>query len=104
MHAEPPIFLQLVSVHTDVLIFKWNKTVQCSLQYKTNATGCGNCSNHTMSNSVTCRGVPLNSTEKRLCMYLFAVKAIVCGSNKISLDSANVILKGIVICMVHWKL
>ena len=85
--------VQLVNVHMDELIFKWNKTVQCSLQYETNATGCGNCSNHTMSNSVTCRGVPLNLTEESICM--FAVKAIACESNEIGLDSANVKLKGI---------
>ena len=93
LRAEAPILVQLVNIHTDELIFKWNKTVQCSLHWEANATGCGNCSSHTMSNSVTCRGVPLNLTEESICM--FAVKAIACESNEISLDSANVTLKGI---------
>lgn len=101
----PPIYLQLVNVYTDQLVFKWNESARCSsnsLQYEINAMGCGNCPNHTMSNNVTCRGIPLNLTEESLCM--FAVKAIVCESNEISLDSANVTLKGIVLCMEHWKL
>ena len=91
---SPPIDFQLVHVYTDQLVFKWNKSDQCSsLQYEISATGCGNCPNHTVNNSITCGNVPVNkSTGESLCM--FAVNSVVCEHSESSLNTVNVILKG----------
>ncbi len=93
---ESPIYLQLINVYTDHLLFKWNKSVQCSsLRYEINATGCGNCSDHPVYVNdliVTCDDVPINSTGENLCV--FVVKAVVCESSESSSNSVTVTLKG----------
>jgi hypothetical protein len=95
--------LQLASVYNGQLIFEWDKFIQCSpdsLRYEINATGCGNCPNHTVNNNVTCRKVPTNLTGESLCM--FTVKAIVCESSESSSNRVIVALKGSV--KVYYKL
>lgn len=103
LYVEPLIpstDLQLASICDDELIFKWDKFIQCSsdtLRYEINATGCGNCPNHTVNNNITCRDVLINLTGESLCV--FAVKAVVCESStsENNSNSVTVILKGIII-------
>jgi hypothetical protein len=74
----PPDYVQLVGVSPAGLLFSWNQTQNCpSLRYNISSENCGQCPNTTDSTSVNCSDFTVSNS---VTVCTFAVQAVICGN------------------------